>query len=704
MFRATDTYQSALPLSSLNAVVLDLETTGLDTATAHVVQFGAVRVSAGRIERSDVFDELVDPQVPIPESATAIHGIGDEDVAAAPDFAAIMPKFADWAGACVVLGYSIGFDFAMLKAEHDRAGLPWKPPRGLDIAHLVQLLSPALPSTSLDTVAAWLGINIRDRHRALGDALLTAEILLALLPRLRAKGIVTLGEAERASSALTQKLDDEARAGWHGVVAARSQTVQTRIDSFPYKHRLHQVANFPPIILPARTKGREALRQMMQEEVSSVFVESAPGDEGLGILTERDLLRAIDRMGHDALDQAIDGFATRPLVTLNHDEFVYRAISRMAGEGFRHLGVHDDTGRIVGAVSARDLLNQQAGNVTTLGDHIDKAESSAELGSIWSGLASVVAILLDEDVDLFDITTIISGELRALTRRACEIAEREFLESGKGAPPARYAMLVLGSGGRGESLLAMDQDNAIVYEHGEAGSPTDRWFEALGQRVATILDEAGVSYCQGGVMASSAAWRMDVPRWRETIASWMTNSRPENILSADIFFDGRPVYGEMELGDALFKDALAAAGKSLPFLSTLAAAAAQQKTPLGMFGRLKLEDGRVDLKMGGLMSLFSAARILALRYGLSERSTRERFLATRGRLDHGEEVIADLIAAHRILLETILRQQLADLDQGIPLSSRVSPALLSNLQRQNLKWALGRIPLTLNLLGVGLYA
>jgi DNA polymerase-3 subunit epsilon/CBS domain-containing protein len=710
MFNAIDPHQSVLPMGSLNAVVLDMETTGLDTTSDHIVQIGAVRLVSGRIDRNDVFNELVKPGAPIPEDVTAIHGIDDKDVAGAADFAAIMPDFADWVGGRVVLGYSIGFDLAMLKTEHERAGLMWKRPRGLDIAHLVQLLSPALPSTALDTVAAWLGIEIRDRHQALGDALLAAEIYLALLPKLRGKGIFTLAEAERACLALTAKVDDEARAGWHEPVASKKADTPERrisraqVDSFPYKYRLHEIMRSPPVILAGDASVRDVLRHMMKERVSSVFLQPSQDDEGFGILTERDVLRAIDGQGADALDQPASRFASRPLATLDRHEFAYRAISRMTGEGFRHLGIRDEAGTVVGAVSARDLLNQRSEDIITLGDHINHAQSSAELGRIWSGLASVAATLTEEDVNVFDIATIISNELQALTRRACEIAEHEFLESGKGAPPVPYAMLVLGSGGRGESLLSMDQDNAIVYERGEPGGATDRWFEALGKCVATILDETGVSYCQGEVMASNAAWRMDVTRWRERVAAWMADSRPENILNADIFFDGRPVHGQRELGEALMQDAFQTARQSRAFLSTLSARAAEFETPIGWFGRFKLEDGRVDLKKGGLMALFSTARVLALRHGITQHSTRERFLAARDHLDHGKEAIADLIEAHRIILDTILHQQLRDLDEGIPLSTRIKPSSLSNLQRQNLRWALDRVPLTLNLLGVGLYA
>jgi DNA polymerase-3 subunit epsilon/CBS domain-containing protein len=200
-------------------------------------------------------------------------------------------------------------------------------------------------------------------------------------------------------------------------------------------------------------------------------------------------------------------------------------------------------------------------------------------------------------------------------------------------------------------------------------------------------------------MASNAAWRMDVARWRDTVTEWLQVGKPENILNADIFFDGRPVHGDQELGDTLMQDALKAASQSLPFLSMLSVHAADFETPIGWFGRFKLEEGRTDLKKGGLMALFSTARVLALRFGLTERSTRERFSAVRNHLDHGQEAISDLLEAHRIILDTILRQQLRDLTHGIPLSNRVKAPELTNLQRQNLRWALDRIPLVENLLG-----
>jgi DNA polymerase-3 subunit epsilon/CBS domain-containing protein len=704
-FETPDPSQAVTPLRSIAAVVLDTETTGLDAASDRIVQIGAVRFSAGGIEPDAVFESLVDPGVPIPAASTRIHGIDEEAVAGAPDFPSVIRRLAAFTGRRLVLGYSIGFDLAVLQAEHARANLHWAPPRSLDVAHLAALVAPRLPSLALDPVAAWLGLEVTGRHQALGDAALTAAVYLALLPKLQAKGIRSLAEAERACLALTGRAEEEARGGWHEVVtparlAAPAPGARPAVDSFPYRHRVREIMHGPPAMAANAMTLETALGLMMRERISSVFVPPATPGGPYGILTERDLLRAIDQGGAEALGQPVGAHARRPLVTVADEELVYRAISRMSALGFRHLGVTDAAGALVGALSARDLLKQRAREDITLGAEIGEAESAAELGTVWAGLAAVARSLAEDEVDARDIAGIISAELQALTRRAAEIAEAEMQATGQGGPPVAYALLVLGSGGRGESLLAMDQDNAIVFEAGAPGGAADQWFEALGQRIARILDDAGVALCQGGIMARNAAWRMALDDWRRTVDRWIRITRPENILNADIFFDALPVHGTPTLGESLRLEAIAAAAGARPFLQALAMKAAEVEAPLGWFGRFRLADGRVDLKKGGLMALFSTARVLALRHGLSERSTPARFAAARPHLGAAAARIDDLIEAHRLILESILRQQLCDLERGIPPGNKVAPGELGGLERRNLRWALERIVSTADVLDV----
>jgi len=692
---------SGTPVNAGSFVVFDTETTGLNIATDRVIEIGAVRVSRGSICENDTFSCLVDPRMPIPVKSTTIHGITDADVEGADDVTAVFANFAAWAGPTVFLAYSIGFDLAVLKSEHQRHNRPWQAPRCLDVRHLVQIIAPELPNYGLEVVGAWLGLDEQVRHRALGDAQATAEIFVAILPMLQKRGISTLAQAERACRKRASQHTQEIAQGWHDVLqhAPTGVAAYARIDSYPYRHQIKDVMHAPPVFLDGNRSLSAAIKQMMACEISSVFVTA--DDTGQpGILTERDILRTIDSNEPEILEHPIDGFANRPLISVPGSEFLYRAVSIMASKGFRHLGVHDESGQIVGALSARDLLKQRADGIISLGDSIDDAANASELAHIWSQLITVVSGLVHEEVDPRDIAAVISRELRALTRRASQIAEHTMLVEGLGEPPVPFAMLVLGSGGRGESLLAMDQDNAIVYASGQPDGPEDQWFAELGRRTADILDTAGVSYCNGGIMASNAAWRKSADDWRDTVSQWLSRANPEDILNSDIFFDAVDVFGDPSLADTLREESYTLAKRSTAFVKCLSMRAAEFRVPLGLFGRFKLDGGRMDIKIGGIMPIFSSARVLALQNGIMARSTPERLEELTRRLPEHQSTIDRLLQAHKTLLGAILNQQLLDVEAGIPLSNSISPDILSAHQRDEIRWALKQVSLVSGLLDV----
>ena len=163
---------------------------------------------------------------------------------------------------------------------------------------------------------------------------------------------------------------------------------------------------------------------------------------------------------------------------------------------------------------------------------------------------------MEEQVGPLTICSVVSAEICAMTRRAAELAEEALRQEGLGPPPVPYAVLVLGSAGRGESQLAADQDNAIVYAEGAEGGPEDRYFEQLGIRISETLDAAGVPLCKGGVMAKNRAWRKSVADWHATIDKWMSGARPAHLLNVDIFFDAVPVHGDAALADNVWRPCL----------------------------------------------------------------------------------------------------------------------------------------------------
>jgi DNA polymerase-3 subunit epsilon/CBS domain-containing protein len=692
-----DRTNGGTPLLSLDAVVIDTETTGLDPRKARVIELAGVRLSVGKLAAGDSFRQLLRPAgESIPAETTRIHGIDDAMVAESPLFADVWPRFNTFLGQAVVIGHTVGFDLAVLKRECDLAGLPWIRPRTLDTRLLAQIAAPELAGYTLEKLAAWLGVDIADRHSALADAITTARVFLALVPMLRDHGIRTIAEAERACLALTSVLDDQARSGWIEAVEApaRADAERTlkRFDSYAYRHRNRDIMRVPPVFVESDTSVHDALTRLASERISAAYVGPRAVSGGVkaaeaGIVTERDVLRAIARFGAAALDLPVGQIMSRPLEAVPADAFVYRAIGRMSRLKTRHLGVVDETGSVVGALSARDLLRLRAGEAISLGDEIDDAADAHALAIAWAKLPRVAESLLAEMLSGRDIAEVISRELGALTRQAAVIAERIMRQRGQGEPPSGYAMIVLGSAGRGESLLAMDQDNAVIFERGEPDGEADRWFAAFGAHVADILHEVGVPYCKGGVMARNALWRGSVATWRNRIDHWIMRSGPGDLLSVDIFFDLRAVYGDGGLAVAVRQAAFAAAEGQAAFAKLLVEGL-NIPTSLKFFGGIRTEAGRIDLKAAGLFGLVAAARAMAIRYHVMDQSTPARLAGVKALVHVSETDLDALVEAQGVFLDLIVSQQVEDIAHGTPPSNVVSVKRLSARDRDRLRVAL----------------
>ena len=677
-------------LAALPVIALDLETTGLDAANDRIVQIGAVAMHGRVVRSAPRIDTCVDPGVPIPAESTRIHGLTDSRVAGAPRFAELIEPLREALGTRVVVGQHIRFDLAVLRHEAARAGAPWSDPPALDVAHLAGALDRRLVDLGLESLAARFGIRIEARHNALGDALTAAGIFAALIPKLREADVRTLGEAEAFAARRTELVRREVEAGWHaapgdapgapGAPDTPPPPALARIDSFLYQRRLDEVMAAPVRTIRPEGTLREAARMMNEHRIGALLVA---GDEPrpAGIVTERDLLRAAADPRIDPDGAAVTSVMSAPVRTMRGEEMLYRALGRMDRLGVRHLCVADASGVPVGMVSQRDLLHHRASVAAELGDAVACAGDGAALAAAHSRLTGVAAGLVAEGVTGAAAARVVSNEIRALTGRAAAIAAAELEAEGHGPAPAPWCVLVLGSGGRGESLLSADQDNALVHAGAEED---DDWFAALGSRLADLLDEAGVRRCRGGIMASNREWRGNVRAWRERVDGWLRRSTPDDLLHVDIFYDLVPVAGALGLGRELHAAAVEAARGSRAFIASLAESVAAMTMPVGLFGRLRTHDGRVDLKLGGLLPLVGIARTLALRVGSPARSTPERLqdAGAAGRVSPADG--AALVRIHGSLLTLILRQQLDDLSAGVPPSGRVAAGRLARSEQRSL--------------------
>ncbi|HEV2374123.1 MAG TPA: exonuclease domain-containing protein [Streptosporangiaceae bacterium] len=200
-----------VPFHRLDFVIVDVETTGLSPGEASITEIGAVRVRRGRVR--DRFTSLVNPGGAIPEQVAAVTGISDAMVASAPSLALVLRRFLDFAGRdCVLTAHNAAFDVGFLTAACDACHFAWPAfpvLDTLDLAH--QLLAPdEVPNCKLATLADFFGARTLPCHRALPDALATADVLAALLRRLAAIGVTTLSYGEAGPGLATLGVISEA--------------------------------------------------------------------------------------------------------------------------------------------------------------------------------------------------------------------------------------------------------------------------------------------------------------------------------------------------------------------------------------------------------------------------------------------------------------------------------------------------------------
>ncbi len=191
-----------LPLNRLRYSVFDTETTGLAIdRDDELIQIAAVRIVGGRLLRHECFEQLVDPGRSLPAASIAIHGIQPEMLLGQPRPEQVLPAFHDFVADSVLVAHNAAFDLKCLRRYERRTGLSFEQPV-LDTLLLSALVQPNAESHRLDAIAARFQVAVVGRHTALGDALVTAEILLKLIPLLAQQGIHTLGQAWSASREL----------------------------------------------------------------------------------------------------------------------------------------------------------------------------------------------------------------------------------------------------------------------------------------------------------------------------------------------------------------------------------------------------------------------------------------------------------------------------------------------------------------------
>jgi CBS domain-containing protein len=456
-----------------------------------------------------------------------------------------------------------------------------------------------------------------------------------------------------------------------------------------------RVIKRPPEIIHASETIRQAAERMSELEIGSLLVQDRTGSI-VGIVTDKDLRKKVVARAHD-YGAPIADVMSSPVIKISASSLCFDALLKMMNGRVHHLAVERGK-EIVGVISVHDIMLQAGSSPLHLFREIAAQRKLEDLYPLSKKIPRVVRALIEEGARANNITRIISVLNDQIVHRALTLLDEQM-----GPAPAPFCWITFGSEGRREQTFKTDQDNAIIYE-----TPSEDWneikfaklyFRRFGNEVVQHLDACGYSLCKGKMMASNPRWRKPYRDWIAYFEHWMSAPKPEEILHATIFFDFRPVYGKTEFGEDLRDHLTAQAPAKGIFLLNLARDCLAAKPPLTFFKNFVVEkDGkyknRLDLKTQGLTTFVNFARLMALRHGIKETNTLDRFdlLAERDLIPR--DVYLETRDAYEFQMQLRLVNQLRLMEANQPPNNYIDPAELSELEKQTLREAfavIGRI-------------
>lgn len=434
-----------------------------------------------------------------------------------------------------------------------------------------------------------------------------------------------------------------------------------------------------PVWCGPATPVAEVLQTMREQHIGSMVIADDDG-RPLGIFTLRDVLDRVVLEG-DAMRAAIATHMSPHPVTAEMDSSAYQAALMMVRHGVSHV-VLVRQGRLAGLISARDLFGLQGATLRHLSTSIRSASDSTQIEAYGRDIAVLARKMLAQGVATGPMSAFIASLNDLLTQR---IVELEFRDS-----PARYCWILMGSEGRSEQTLVTDQDNGLIFSPaaGDSTEHTRRHLLTIAQRVNQGLARAGYQLCPGNIMAGNPQWCLTAEEWQAKFERWIDSGSPEALLHGSIFFDLRPLHGDLDLAHHLRQWLLQRASGNPRFLHQMAANALRNRPPLGLLRDFRLDDeGLIDLKLNGTMPFVDAARIYSLAHAIDECNTTQRLNALESTLNISHDEVGAWVAAYQHIQGRRLLSQGEALAQNQRAGNRIDPLALNPFDRAVLRQA-----------------
>ena len=423
----------------------------------------------------------------------------------------------------------------------------------------------------------------------------------------------------------------------------------------------------------------EAATIIKQEKIPTLLLKNEAGE--MYIVTDSDFRQKVilNRMDYDDLVVKI---ASKGLIYINEDDFLFNAQLQMAKHGLKRVVVKNDYDEIVGILDQISLSSFFATNTFAVSNQIINAETLEELKEASHSFIKIIKSLNAKGVKIEFISKLINQLNKKLLDKLYKIlAPKELI--------GKSCLVVMGSEGRAEQILRTDQDNALIISD-DCSISEEKLREFTHLFTETLVD-FGFPRCEGNIMVSNSYWCRKQSDFKELIYEWVNSPSGDNFMNIAIFYDALCVSGDIEIIKELKNYLFKISSNSQSFYTNFARVINSFDVPLGFFdgfvfnSKDEKHKDEIDIKRGGIFIIVQGIRSLSIQNRVLNTNTIKRINSLKELKVLDDESAKELIMAFNILNSLKLKASLEKLDKKEKIDNFVNPNRLTIMEKDLLK-------------------
>ncbi|MDX4059575.1 putative nucleotidyltransferase substrate binding domain-containing protein [Aliarcobacter skirrowii] len=423
----------------------------------------------------------------------------------------------------------------------------------------------------------------------------------------------------------------------------------------------------------------EAATIIKQEKIPTLLLKDEDGE--MYIVTDSDFRQKVilNRMDYDDLVVKI---ASKGLIYINEDDFLFNAQLQMAKHGLKRVVVKNDHDEIVGILDQISLSSFFATNTFAVSNQIINAETLEELKEASHSFIKIIKSLNAKGVKIEFISKLINQLNKKLLDKLYKLlAPKELI--------GKSCLVVMGSEGRAEQILRTDQDNALIIS--DDCSISEEKLKEFTHLFTETLVDFGFPRCEGNIMVSNPYWCRKQSDFKELIYEWVNSPSGDNFMNIAIFYDALCVSGDIEIIKELKNYLFKISSNSQSFYTNFARVINSFDVPLGFFdgfvfnSKDEKHKDEIDIKRGGIFIIVQGIRSLSIQNRVLNTNTIKRINSLKELKVLDDESAKELIMAFNILNSLKLKASLEKLDKKEKIDNFVNPNRLTIMEKDLLK-------------------